>query len=170
MVVQQLLGPNGLVYSVEDEQQNIKVLWGGRLFYSFNRNDAFAKRLGIVLLANLGVLQKTIGEIFAVDRQTTRAVVRLYREEGVQGLRDRQQGPPPVGDELKEFVINKYVELNNRWGYQQEILQAVRQKVDEGLFSKGISRSMLHKIVREHKAAVQQERERKEAQRCRVPN
>ena len=165
MTVQELLGPNGLVYCIEDEGQNVQVLWGGRLFYSFNRKDAFAKNLGIALLGNLGVLKKTISEIFAVDRRTTRNVIELYREEGAAGLRDRKQGPPAVSEELKAFVIKKYVELEGKWGYQREILQAVEQKVEEGIFSKGISRSMLQKILREHKAGVEQEREGKEGER-----
>lgn len=167
MTVQQLLGPNGLVYCTEDEEHNVRVLWGGRLFYSFNRKDAFAKRLGIALLGNLGVLKKTISEIFAVDRRTTRNVIELYREEGVEGLRDHKQGPRPVAEELKVFVIKKYAELGKKWGYQQEILQAVEQEVQEGVFSNGISRSMLQKILREHKFRLKQERERKKAGRQR---
>ena len=49
--------------------------------------------------------------------------------------------------------------------YQREILEAVQQKVSEGLFAKGISRSMMQKILHEHKAAVAQERGRTESER-----
>jgi hypothetical protein len=159
MTIQELLGPNGLLCCAEDENGNVEVLWGGRVFYSFNRQDAFARKLGIALLGKLGVLKKTISEIFAVERRTVRNVITLYQEEGIEGLRDHRQGPQAVARELKAFVINKYVELDGQWGYQQEILRAVEQKVEEGLFSKGISRSMLQKTVREHKSAMQQQRQ-----------
>ena len=167
MVIQQLLGPNGLVCSTEDESGVVRVLWGGRIFYEYDRKDAFARRLGIALLGNLGVLKKTISEIFGVDRRTTRTIIALYQEEGVAGLRDRRQGRQAVSESLKSFVLSKYAELEKSWGYQQAILEAVEQKVRQGVFSKGISRSMLQKILREHKREMEREREREEAEGAR---
>ena len=82
MTIQQLLGPNGLVYYVEDEEKNVDVLWGGRVFYSFKRKDSFAEKLGIALLANVGVMKKTISEVFGVNRRTVRRVIEVYRREG----------------------------------------------------------------------------------------
>ena len=39
MIIQPLLGPNGLMFSTEDEHGNVDILWGGLIYYSFNRND-----------------------------------------------------------------------------------------------------------------------------------
>lgn len=74
MIIQQLLGSNGLVYYIEGENENVNVLWVGRVFYSF--------------------------------------------------------------------------------------LEAVEEKVKEGVFSKDISRSMLQKIIREHKFQIEEQRKR----------
>lgn len=164
MTIQQLLGPNGLVYYVEDEEKNVDVLWGGRVFYSFKRKDSFAEKLGIVLLENVGVMKKTISEVFGVNRRTVRRVIEVYRREGAEGLKEYKQGPQRVGEEVKGFVIEKYVKLDKKWGYQQAILEAVEEKVKERIFSKSISRSMLQKIIWEHKVQVEEQRKREEAE------
>ena len=155
MTIQLLLGPNGLVCYTEDENRNVQILWGGRVFYSFNRKDTFAGNLGIALLANLGVLKKTISEMFRVNRRTVKRVHEVYRREGVEGLKEYRKGPQRVEEGLKAFVIEKYVELDKKWGYQQAIVEAVHRKVEEGIFRKGISRSTLQQIIRAHKDKVE---------------
>ena len=162
MIVQELLGPNGFIYSTEDEDGNVKIFWGGRLYYSYNRDDSFLKRLGMVILAGIGVLQKTICELFKVNRKTVRNVIEAFNTGGVEGLKNYKQGPQPVTEELKAFVIKKYIELNNKWGYQDEILKAIMEKVEEGIFSKGISRSKLQKIIREHKDQIEEQKKKAE--------
>jgi len=164
MTIQLLLGPNGLVCYTEDENRNVQILWGGRVFYSFNRKDTFAGNLGIALLANLGVLKKTISEMFRVNRRTVKRVHEVYRREGVEGLKEYRKGPQRVEEGLKAFVIEKYVELNKKWGYQQAIVEAVHRKVEEGIFRKGISRSTLQQIIRAHKDKVEERRKEAEAE------
>ena len=86
MTIQLLLGPNGLMHSSEDESGNVTIFWGGKIYYSFNRNNLFAKKLGIAILAGLGVLQKTICELFNVSRHTIAHIVKFYEEQGIEGL------------------------------------------------------------------------------------
>ncbi len=150
--VQQFLGPNGLIYSTEDDEGNVKILWGGRLYYSFNRNNLFSKYLGIALLDSIKVVQETICEFFHVSRNTITNVSRVYREQGVDGLRNYKHGAAGIEEEIRTFVIKLYVELENTRGYQRKILEAVEKKVQEGDFNKGISRSALHSILRKYKA------------------
>ena len=162
MIVQELLGPNGFIYSTEDEDGNIKIYWGGRIYYSFNRDDSFLKRLGIVILAWIGVLHKTICELFKINRKTIRNLIEAFNTGGVEGIKNCKQGPLPVTEKLKAFVIKKYIELNKKWGYQNEILKAIMEKVEEGIFSKCISRSKLQKTIREYKDHIA--KQKKEAE------
>lgn len=160
MTFQTLLGPNGLMFSTEDENKNVQIFWGGLLYYSFNRDDLFAKKLGIALLSSIGVLQKTICELFRVSRHTIANILEIYKEQGTDGLQDYKPGPDAVSEEVKQFVIKQYRELEGTWGYQNRILEAVQKKVKEGYFEKGISRSMMQRVLKEYRD--QRERDREE--------
>lgn len=129
MIIQQLLGPNGLIASVKDTVQCcVSILWGGRIFYTYDPKNIFAKNLGIAMLAKLGVLKKTLSEIFEVERHTVGRIYKIYQEEGVEGLKDYKKGPKQTNDDLKAFIIQKYKELGNKWGYQQKIIRTYKKK------------------------------------------
>lgn len=151
MNIQLLLGPNGLMYSEEDESGNVTIFWGGNIYYCFSRSNLFAKKLGIALLAGIGVVQKTICDFFNVSRHTVANIVKVYEEEGVEGLQNYKQGPSGLSEELRQFVIKKYIELEGSRGFQRKILKAIEEKVEEGCFGKNISRGMLQKILREYR-------------------
>ena len=159
MTTQLLLGPNGLMYSKEDESGNVTIFWGGKIYYSFNSNNLFAKKLGITMLAGLGVLQKTICEFFKVSRHTIANLVKFYEEQGVEGLKNYKPGPTSTSEELKQYVIKKYIELEGSRGYQNTILEEVKEKVEEGEFRKSISRGMLQKILREYRDGRERQKE-----------
>ena len=167
MMVPQLLGPNGLLYCVEDENQNVHVLWGGQKYYSFQHKDTFAKNLGIALLADLHVLQSTICKIFQVNRRTITRIHKLYKTDGIDGLLNYEKGRQRVENNLKDFVIKRYIELEKTYGYQKILLAEIDQKVEEGLFSKGICRSKLQDIILTHKREIKQKQkiEKEEALR-----
>jgi hypothetical protein len=38
-------------------------------------------------------------------------VLDVYTEKGVEGLRDYKQGPSAIGEEVRQFVIKKYLEF-----------------------------------------------------------
>jgi transposase len=159
MTIQLLLGPNGLMHSSEDENGNVTIFWGGKIYYSFNRNNLFAKKLGIAMLAGLGVLQKTICELFNVSRHTIANIVKFYDEQGIEGLQSYKPGPVSTSEELKQYVIKKYIELEGTRGYQNKILEEVNAKVEEGEFRKSILRGMLQKILREYRAERERQKE-----------
>jgi len=154
MEVQELLGPNGLIYAVNGENDEVNILWGGRLYYSFHRNNSFEKNLGIAILARLGVVQQTIGELFAVERHTVGNILSIYDKEGLAGLQEYKVGRRGVGPELQSFVIQKYIELQGTRGYQNMILEAITENVAQGLFSRCISRGELQKLIRLHKQQI----------------
>tara|TARA_B100000315_G_C14563951_1_gene581951 strand:- start:38 stop:2281 length:2244 start_codon:yes stop_codon:yes gene_type:complete len=160
MIIQPLLGPNGLMISTEDEDGNVDILWGGKNYYSFNRNDLFAKKFGITLLTGLGVAQKTICEFFKISRNTIANIQKIFAETGVEGLKDYKPGPSSISEEVKQFVIKQFIELEGTWGYQNRILETVQKKVEEGYFEKGISRSMMQRVLKEFRD--QRERRREE--------
>ena len=94
MTIQPLLGPNGLMFSTEDEYGNVDILWGGLIYYSFNRSNVFAKKLGITLLASLGVTQKTICEFFKISRNTIANIQKIFTEKGAfSSILNRTLGP-----------------------------------------------------------------------------
>ena len=159
MTIQLLLGPNGLMHSSEDESGNVTIFWGGKIYYSFNRNNLFAKKLGIAILAGLGVLQKTICELFHVSRHTIANIVKFYEEQGIEGLQSYKPGPVSTSEELKQYVIKKYIELEGTRGYQNKILEEVKEKVEEGEFRKSISRGMLQKILRGYRDERERQKE-----------
>jgi len=158
MIIQQLLGPNGMLFCTEDNHGNVDIFWGGRLYYSFNRNDLFAKKLGISILANNGVLKRTICDFFQVSRRAITNILAIYKAKGIEGLKAYKPGPASVEYELKQFVIKKYIELEGTRGYQKDILKAVEEKAKEGDFKKGISRSMMHNILKEYKAEREEQK------------
>jgi len=160
MIIQPLLGPNGLMFSTEDERGDVDILWGGRIYYSFNRNDLFSKKFGVTLLAGLGVARKTICEFFKISRNTIANIQKIFNEKGVEGLKDYKPGPSSISEEVKQFVIRQYRELDGTRGYQNRILEAVQKKVAEGYFEKGISRSMMQRVLKEFRD--QRERSREE--------
>ena len=129
MNIQLLLGPNGLMYSEEDESGNVSIFWGGKIYYSFNRSNLFTKKLGIALLAGIGVVRKTICDFFNVSRHTVANIVKCYEEQGVEGLRKYKPGPSSTSEELRQFVIKKYIELEGIRGFQNKILEAIEEKV-----------------------------------------
>jgi transposase len=157
--IQTFLGPNGLIYSSEDELGNVNILWGGVFYFSFNRSDLFSTLLGIAQLDCINVLHKTICEIFKVSRNTITNVSNIYRQDGVAGLLNYHHGAPGVEEELKALVIKMYLELDKSRGYQNRILEAVKAKAEAGVFRKAISRTTLHNIIREY------EKEREEQKR-----
>lgn len=159
--IQYLLGPNGLMFSMEDKQSNVHIFWGGHPYYNFHRNNAFQKKLGIALLAQLGVMQKTICEFFQVNRHTIGNLLEIYQREGIEGLRLYRPGPAGIEYELKQFVIRRYIELEGRRGYQNTILEGIRQKVEAGEYKRGIKRSKLQKILREYRDGREQQRRSK---------
>ena len=157
--IQTFLGPNGLIYSTEDALGNVNILWGGISYFSFNRNDLFATLIGIAQMDSINVLHKTICEIFKVSRNTITNVSNIYRKEGIAGLLNYHHGAPGIEKELKSFIIKMYIDLGKSRGYQNRILEAVKEKVEAGEFRKGISRTTLHNIVKEY------EKEREEQKR-----
>jgi hypothetical protein len=157
--IQTFLGPNGLIYSTEDTLGNVNILWGGVSYFSFNRNELFSKLLGMAQLDSINVLHETICEIFKVSRNTITNVSNIYRKDGIAGLLNYRHGAPGVEEELKSFIIKMYIDKGKSHGYQKRILEAVKEKVEEGEFRKGISRTTLHNIVREY------EKEREEQKR-----
>lgn len=158
MIIQQLLGPNGMLFCTEDDQGKVDIFWGGILYYSFNRNDVLAKNIGISIFANNGVLKKTICDFFQISRRTITNILAIYKAKGIEGLKDYKPGPALIEYELKQFVIKKYIELEGTRGYQKFILKAVEEKAKEGDFKKGISRSMMHNILKEYKAEREEQK------------
>jgi len=149
--IQQLLGPNGLLISKENDKGDVDIYWGGRLFYSFNRFDSLSKKIGIAMLARLGVLQKTICDFFNISRHTIRRILSIYQEQGVNGLVSFKPGPEPVSEELRQFVIKMYLEIKDTYGYQKKILDEIKVKEKEGLFKKSIGRTMLFNIIKSYR-------------------
>jgi len=156
--IQQFLGPNGLIYSLEDTEGNVEIVWGGKLYYSFHRENLFALDLGIALLDSIGVVQKTICQFFKISRNTITNVSKIYAEDGIEGLLNYKHGAPPIEEELRSFVIKMFIELENTRGYQNKILEAVEKKVEAGECRKSISRTTLHTIVGEYKAEREEQK------------
>ena len=148
MVIQQLLGPNGLMHSVEDDCGTVTIFWAGTVYYSFHRDNLFARKLGVALLGGLGVLQKTICEFFHVSRHTIANIRNVYEEKGIEGLQNYKQGPTDTSEELKSFIIKRYIELDRSRGFQKEILDSIEKKVEACEFEKSISRGTLQSILR----------------------
>jgi len=147
-----------LIYSLEDTEGNVEIVWGGKLYYSFHRENLFALDLGIALLDSIGVVQKTICQFFKISRNTITNVSKIYAEDGIEGLLNYKHGAPPIEEELRSFVIKMFIELENTRGYQNKILEAVEKKVEDGEFRKSISRTTLHTIVGEYKAEREEQK------------
>ena len=151
-----LFGPNGFVNHQETEDANVTIFWAGKSFYFFNREDTLAKNIGIAIMASIGVFQNTICEIFRVGRNTITRIKNIYTANGLEGLQGYRQGPQRVEEELKDFIVKKYIELKGIRGYQNKILSAVQEKYDRGEFKSNISRGKMHVIIKEY----EEERER----------
>jgi len=147
-----------LIYSLEDTEGNVEIVWGGKLYYSFHRENLFALDLGIALLDSIGVVQKTICQFFKISRNTITNVSKIYAEDGIEGLLNYKHGAPPIEEELRSFVIKMFIELENTRGYQNKILEAVEKKVEAGECRKSISRTTLHTIVGEYKAEREEQK------------
>ena len=147
-----------MIYSLEDTEGNVEIVWGGKLYYSFHRENLFALDLGIALLDSIGVVQKTICQFFKISRNTITNVSKIYAEDGIEGLLNYKHGAPPIEEELRSFVIKMFIELENTRGYQNKILEAVEKKVEEGECRKSISRTTLHTIVGEYKAEREEQK------------
>jgi hypothetical protein len=151
------------VYAIKekdkDKRERVHIVWGGLPLYSFHCDDALEKKLGIALLANQGVLQQTICELFDITRQTVRHILAVYKELGAQGLLDYRQGPQGIQEALCEFVIARYIQLNGIRGYQNMILAEVAGKMEEGVFRSRLSRSKLQKIIRAYKDQTKKNQE-----------
>ena len=160
MVIQQLLGPNGLMHSVEDDCGTVTIFWAGTVYYSFHRDNLFARKLGVALLGGLGVLQKTICEFFHVSRHTIANIRNVYEEKGIEGLQNYKQGPTDTSEELKSFIIKRYIELDRSRGFQKEILDSIEKKVEAGDFEKTISRGTLQSILRAYRDKVECQKEK----------
>ncbi len=149
----------------EDENQNVTVMWAGAPYYSFSRDDHLAKNLGIVLLDALGVAQRDIQRLFKVGRNTITRIASLYRQKGVAGLVGYKQGPEALPQEIQDFVVARYRELEGTRGYQNIILEEVRDKCQKGEFARTISRQTLYAILKEYRGPrelLRRENEQKE--------
>jgi len=146
------------MHSVEDEHGTVTIYWAGAVYYSFHRDDIFAKRLGIALLAGLEVLQKTICDFFHVSRHTIANIRNVYEEKGIEGLRNYKQGPSDTCEELKNFIIKRYIELDRSRGFQKTILDSIEKKVEAGDFEKTVSRGTLQNILRAYRDKLESQK------------
>lgn len=146
----------------EDENNNVTIMWAGLPYYCFHRDDHFAKNLGIALLDALGVAQRDIQRLFKVGRNTITRVASVYRQKGADGLIGYKQGPEALAQQIQDFVVARYRELEGTRGYQATILEEVREKCHKGEFARTISRQTLHAIIREYRR--QRERLRRESE------
>jgi len=169
---QQLFGPNGFINYEEDNDGNVTVLWAGKEYYCFNRNDRIGKNIGIATMSAIGVYQKTIMDIFNVGRNTITRVHSIYKRNGLQGLVGYKQGPMGLEDELRNFVIDMYKKLQGNRGYQNTILSLVKQKYEKGEFESTLSRGKLQVILKEYreeqeeiKKDIEKKKERLEGKR-----
>ena len=150
-MIQQLFGPNGFIHYQEDENGYVTIFWAGKAYYFFNREDTFAKNVGIAIMASIGVLQKKLCEIFRVSRRTVVRIKIIYDTQGVEALKDYRKGPVGIEKDLKDFIIKKYTELEGVRGYQNKILSLVQEKYEKGEFKSTISRGRMHVIIKEYK-------------------
>ena len=89
---QQLLGPNGLVGAAKEENDIVRIYWATLPFLAYHEHDTFEKRYAMATLAELGVEQKTIGELFGVRRRTVHRVDEDYRQSVMVGRRVTAMG------------------------------------------------------------------------------
>lgn len=150
-MMKQLFGPNGFIHYQEDENENVTIFWAGKAYYFFNREDTFAKNVGIAIMASIGVLQKTLCEIFRVNRRTVIRIKNIYNTEGLEALKDYRKGPVGIEKDLKDFIIKKYTEIEGVRGYQNKILSLVQKKYEKGECKSTISRGRMHVLIKEYK-------------------
>jgi len=170
-MIQTLFGPNGFIHYQEDENENVTIFWAGKAYYFFNREDTFAKNVGIAIMASIGVLQKALCEIFRVSRRTVIRIKKIYDTQGLEGLKDYRKGPVGIEKDLKDFIIKKYTEFEGVRGYQNKILSLVQEKHERGEFKSTISRGRMHVIIKEYKEDRERtKRENEEETRQREKN
>jgi len=157
--MQELLGPNGLIFAVKGENDEVHILWGGRLFYTYRRNNEFEKKLCITLLARLGVLQKTIAELCDVERHTVRNIVSFYDKEGPEGLRDYKVGRRAVPPELQRFVDSEICRAQWHSGLPKHDPGSNRKESRRRAILRNVSRGEVQKIIRLHKQEMNRRRE-----------
>src|SRR5271157_3695189 len=139
-MAQRLLGPNGFVQAVEEDDGTIVIYWAGNRFYSFHPEDAFSKNLGIYLLAAQNIARRDIQRIFKVAPITIKRILALVRSSGIKALRDYVKGAPSVDAQIKEFVCELFQQIEGTRGYQTIILGQVKAKHDKGEFARTLSR------------------------------
>jgi len=160
-MAQKLFGPNGFIEFTEDQQRNVTIYWAGMEYYSFNREERTAKSIGIAIMSSIGVAQKDICFIFQVSRNTITNISSRVKAFGFEGLVGYKQGRKLIDEEMRRFVIGKYLELDGSWGYQRAILDEMRQKYEKGEFPQVLSRQSLWVIIKEYR----EEKEREQQQR-----
>ena len=168
-MAQRLLGPNGFVQAVQEDDGNVVIYWAGNYFYSFNQSDAFAKNLGVYLLAAQNLARRDIRRIFKVSRCTIMRILALVRAEGINALIEYTKGAPCIDDKIKEFVCEMFQKIEGTRGYQTIILEQVKAKYDKGEFSRTLSRQSLYNILKEYRrerSQRQAENEQKEKQKA----
>ncbi len=150
-MAQRLLGPNGFVQAVEENDGTIVIYWAGNLFYSFHAEDAFAKNFGIYLMGAQNIAREDIQRIFKVGGSTIKRILALVRSSGTNALREYVKGAPRVEAKIKEFVCELYQKIEGTRGYQTIILGQVKGKYDKGEFSRTLSRQSLYNILNEYR-------------------
>jgi len=160
-MAQKLFGPNGFINFIEDQQRNVTIYWAGMEYYSFNRDDRTAKSIGIAIMSSIGVSQKDICLIFQVSRNTITNISSRVDTFGFDGLVGYRPGPKIIDEEMRKFVIGKYLELDGRWGYQRAILEEMRQKYEKGEFPQVLSRQSLWVIIKEYREQKERERQQR---------
>src|SRR3972149_1292776 len=164
-MAQRLLGPNGFIQAVQENDGTFVIYWAGNRFYSFHPEDAFGKNFGIYLLAAQNIARTDIQRIFKVGRSTIKRILTLVRSSGTNALRDYVKGAPCVEAKIKEFVCELFQKIEGTRGYQTIILGQVKAKYDKGEFPRTLSRQSLYNILKEYRrerGQRQAENERKE--------
>src|SRR4030042_3803407 len=163
-MAQRLLGPNGFLQAMKEDDGTIAIYWAGNRFYSFHPKDAFAKNFGIYLLAVQNTARKDIQRIFKVGRSTIKRIVALVRSSGTNALKEYIKGAPCVDDKIKEFICELFEKVEGTRGYQTIILGQLKAKYDEGEFSRTISRQSLYNILKEYRRERSQRQAENEQQ------
>ena len=159
-MAQRLLGPNGFVQAVEEDNGTIVIYWAGNRFYSFHPEDAFSKNFGIYLLAAQNIARRDIQRIFKVGPSTIKRILALVRSSGTKALRDYVKGAPCIEAKIKEFVCELFQQIEGTRGYQTIILGQVKANYDKGEFSRTLSRQSLYNILNDYR----RERSQRQAQ------
>src|SRR3972149_9038498 len=107
-MAQRLLGPNGFIQAVQENDGTFVIYWAGNRFYSFHPEDAFGKNFGIYLLAAQNIARKDIQRISKFGRSTIKRILALVRSSGTKALREYVKGAPPIDETIRDFVCELY--------------------------------------------------------------